>query len=127
MTRRPPRSPLFPYTTLSRSPPREKHRRHAIGIGEHELRRIFDVVTAVTQAAGPRAHRLRRPRDVEQLVDQVRAVIEQHAAASVGAPAPPWDGTAAGSAPRVGSHAIDAELREIPAADHPGVEPPPQA
>ena len=105
--------------------PRDKHRRHTIRIGEQELRGVFDVVGVVAQPSGPGADGLRQSADVQQLVDQVRAVIEQHAAPSIRLPAPPRDGGV--SSARIGGQTIHPELREIPAADHAVVEPLPHA
>ena len=102
--------------------PREKHRSHAVLILEHQLRGILDVVARVPQAAGPGVHRLRRSRDVQQLVDQVRAMIEQHAASAIRAPPAPRHGTVPRA--RIGGESVDAELGEMPAADGAVIQPP---
>src|SRR2546422_6079152 len=60
--------------------PREKHRDQPLGILEAQGRRVLDVVAVMTQPAGPRIYRRRKPRDVEQLVDEMGPVVEQHAA-----------------------------------------------
>src|SRR3989442_9621346 len=69
--------------------PRQQQRRDPIRILEHNGRRVLDVVVPVTQPARPRGDRGGRPGDVEQLVDDVRAVVDQHAAPTRDAGAAP--------------------------------------
>src|SRR2546422_3527703 len=54
MIRRPPRSTLFPYTTLFRSEPM---RRDTIGAGRHPLHGTADLVIHEDRDAGPRSQR----------------------------------------------------------------------
>src|SRR3712207_7912336 len=63
MIRRPPRSPLFPYTTLFRS-------RDAAPAPGHEIQRLDDHALA----AAPRPRELLPPRDHPLLVPRVRGV-----------------------------------------------------
>jgi len=62
-----------------------------------------------------------RQQPLRELVDQVRAVIEQHAAPSIGATSPPGHGRLTGA--RVGGETIYPELRQIPTSDRALVEP----
>src|SRR3989449_5895432 len=138
MIRRPPRSTLFPYTTLFRSlttrpldralvahepnavlagsrGPREEHGDQSAGIVEPQRRRVFHLVTGVAQAAGPRAHARRHAGDVEQLVDEMRAVVQQHAAPAGCARSPPRRPVRHATGVRRG--AVDRELGQVPATD----------
>src|SRR5256885_11396320 len=56
MIRRPPRSTLFPYTTLFRSAQRSEERRHGLQACEHQSGRACAIYV---RAAG-RLHRIRR-------------------------------------------------------------------
>src|SRR5207247_7999389 len=78
-------------------------------------------VIAVPQPPGPRPDRARRPRDVEQLVHEMGPVVEQHAAAAVGAPPTPRHRAPCG--PWVRREPVDPELRKMPTADQSLIEP----
>src|SRR2546426_4876665 len=64
MIRRPPRSTLFPYTTLFRSPT-------VVGTVERVERRMTQIDTAVTTLEG-------RIQSLELLAEQTRARSEEH-------------------------------------------------
>src|SRR2546428_4508211 len=95
--------------------PREEHGDQSAGIVEPQRRRVFHLVTSVAQAAGPRAHARRHAGDVEQLVDEMRPVVEQHAAPAGCARPPPR--RPARHAPGVRRGAVDRELGQVPATD----------
>ena len=101
--------------------PREEHRHQALGVLEVQPRRVLDLVSGAPQPPGPGAHRGRRPRDVEQLVDEMGAVVEQHAASPRHAgPAPRHPG---GRAPRIGRLAVHRKLGQVPPPDRPLAQP----
>ena len=101
--------------------PGEKHGRQAIGVVEQQVGGVLHVIGAMTEAAGPGAHRRRRPGNVQQLVHEMGAVIEQHTAPAIGPPAAPRHDAGVGAP--VGREPVHAEFREIPAADHLLIEP----
>src|SRR2546427_1373898 len=60
--------------------PREEHRDEAVGILEQHAGRVLDLVAVMPQPPRPRAHSARQPGDVESLVYEMRAVVDEHAA-----------------------------------------------
>src|SRR5213078_5135724 len=77
------RVPDEPDTVLARPRgPREEHGHQPARILEPQRRRVLHFVAGVPQAAGPGAHARRHAGDVEQLIHEMRAMVEQHAASS---------------------------------------------
>src|SRR3989475_13149197 len=77
MIRRPPRSTLFPYTTLFRSrarvteqPPEAPHARVAVARQEHESRALAEQQAAAPAVEGPHAVPRERPERVEAAHDE---------------------------------------------------------
>src|SRR5204862_6503295 len=99
---------------LARSPG-EEHRDQPLGVLEVHRRGVLDLVGAVAQAAGPGAHRGGQPRDVEHLVNEMGAVVEQHAAPP--RRARPARRRPAGLTARVSGKPIDRKHGEWPASD----------
>src|SRR5207247_6590596 len=60
--------------------PREEHRDEAVGILEQHAGRVLDLVAVMPQPPRPRAHGARQPGDVESLVYEMRAVVDEHGA-----------------------------------------------
>jgi len=116
--------PDEPDTALSLARgPREEHRDQPLAILEAQGRRVLDVVAVVTQPAGPRIHGRRKPRDVEQLVDEMGPVVQQHAAPPRGARSAPRRGVGRPGKPGVGREPVDRELGEVPAPDRAVLQP----
>ena len=116
------RVPDEPDAVLARPcGPREEHGDQPAGIFEPHRRRVLHLVTGVAQAAGPRAHTRRHAGDVEQLIHEMRAMVEQHAAPSGRARAAP--GRALNHPAGVSRSAMHRELCQMPAADGAAREP----
>src|SRR3712207_9544056 len=76
MIRRPPRSTLFPYTTLFRSPPRQRRQGRRLGIDVGSVR----VGVAISDPTGTLASPLetvQRARDASDL-DRIAALVAEH-------------------------------------------------
>jgi len=69
------------------------------------------------------AHRGRQTGDVEQLIDEVRTVVEQHPAAPGRTRAAPRQAGVAGGATRIGGRPVDGEFGQVPVADGASGEP----
>ena len=104
--------------------PRQEHDAEPLGIFEEQMCAVFHIVIAMAQQASPRAHARRHARGIEHLVDQVRAVIEENAAARIGAQSAPRRWIRAGAA--VSHQAVHVQLSEVPAPDGALREPLPQ-
>src|SRR2546427_11140374 len=84
MIRRPPRSTLFPYTTLFRSAPRDPGARLGVDAGAHVLRlprgQLVGLLVPGRRAGGRRVCRPADPLDEERAPRAPRGALVQHRA-----------------------------------------------
>src|SRR5256886_13703550 len=121
MIRRPPRSTLFPYTTLFRSAPAHVHGdRHAVLAHHQRGRHVLDAVLRLPHHVSGDALGRRPARERETQVQELQPEIEERAATRLQAPQPPAELLAAGLK-RVPPAADRLQRPEVAA----GAEPPP--